>query len=105
MVPLKFAAAFQTLSFSRRRRYGEVLDEYGDGVHFVEIDIEADQEIAQAAGVAGTPCVQVFKDKERVEVLNGVKMKSVYRDVIDGVVGRGVGVEVTKEVKKEEVNA
>ena len=80
-----------------------MLDEYGDGVHFVEIDIEADQEIAQAAGVVGTPCVQVFKDKERVGVLNGVKMKSVYRDVIDGVVSGGAGVEeVTKEVKKEE---
>ena len=63
----------------------KVLDEYGDGVHFVEIDIEADQEIAQAAGVAGTPCVQVFKDKKRVEVLNGVKMKSAYRGVIEGI--------------------
>ena len=62
----------------------KVLDEYGDEVHFVEIDIEADQEIAQAAGVVGTPCVHVFKDKARVEVLNGVKMKGTYREALDG---------------------
>lgn len=66
----------------------KVLDEYGDGVHFVEIDIEADQEIAKAAGVVGTPCVHVFKDKARVEVLNGVKMKGVYREVLDGCVSK-----------------
>ena len=62
----------------------KVLDEYDDEVHFVEIDIEADQEIAQAAGVVGTPCVHVFKDKARVEVLNGVKMKGAYREALDG---------------------
>mmetsp|Transcript_35798 Transcript_35798/g.89371 ORF Transcript_35798/g.89371 Transcript_35798/m.89371 type:complete len:563 (-) Transcript_35798:295-1983(-) len=74
-----------------------VLDEYGADVHFVEIDIEADQEIAKAAGVVGTPCVQVFKDKQRIEVLNGVKMKKAYREVIDGAMG--------VLPAKEEVNA
>ena len=59
--------------------------------------VEADQQIAKAAGVVGTPCVQVFKDKQRVEVLNGVKMKSAYREVIDGAVGGAL--------KKEEVSA
>lgn len=71
----------------------KVLDEYGDSVHFVEIDIEADPEIAQAAGVMGTPCVQVFKDKARLEVMNGVKMKAAYREVIDRALG------VKEEVK------
>ncbi|EEH51377.1 uncharacterized protein MICPUCDRAFT_23559 [Micromonas pusilla CCMP1545] len=66
----------------------KVLDEYGDDVHFVEIDIEKDSEIAQAAGISGTPCVQVFKNKERIEVMNGVKMKSVYREVIDKAAGK-----------------
>jgi thioredoxin reductase (NADPH) len=74
-----------------------VLDEYGADVHFVEIDIEVDQEIAKAAGVVGTPCVQVFKDKQRIEVLNGVKMKKAYREVIDGAMG--------VLPAKEEVNA
>jgi len=53
----------------------KVVQEYDSNVHYVEIDIETDPEIAEAAGVMGTPCVHVFKKKERVKVMNGVKMK------------------------------
>ena len=42
----------------------QVIDEYEEYVHFVEIDIEEDPEIAEAAGIMGTPCVQFFKNKE-----------------------------------------
>ena len=58
-----------------------VLDEYEKSIHYVEIDIAKDPEIAEAAGIMGTPCVQVFKDKARVAVINGVKMKSEYRKI------------------------
>lgn len=51
-------------------------------VHLVEIDIEQDPEIAEAAGVQSTPTVQMFKDKERIHHLPGVKMKSDYRKLI-----------------------
>lgn len=63
-----------------------VVDEYGDNVHYIQIDIEEDPEIAEAAGVMGTPTVQIFHKKERIGVLNGMKMKSEYRKVIDTVV-------------------
>ena len=62
----------------------KLVDEYGEGVHYVEIDIEEDPEIAQAAGITGTPCVHVFHRKERLAVLAGVKTRSDYRSVIDG---------------------
>jgi thioredoxin reductase (NADPH) len=52
-------------------------------IHFVEIDIAQDPEIAEAAGVNGTPTVQVFKDKSRVANMVGVKMKSEYRAEIE----------------------
>ena len=52
-------------------------------VHLIEIDIETDGDIAEAAGVNGTPTIQLFKDKERVENLPGVKMKSEYRQKIE----------------------
>ncbi len=52
-------------------------------VHFVEINIEQDPEIAQAAGVNGTPTVQIFKDKERLSNLPGVKMKREYKQIIE----------------------
>ncbi len=39
--------------------FNGVLDEYAGRVHFVEIDIEEDGEIAEAAGVNGTPTIQV----------------------------------------------
>lgn len=44
--------------------YMQVIDEFDQNVHFVEIDIEEDPEIAEAAGIMGTPCVQFFKNKE-----------------------------------------
>jgi thioredoxin reductase (NADPH) len=43
-----------------------VIDEFDQNVHFVEIDIEEDPEIAEAAGIMGTPCVQFFKNKEMI---------------------------------------
>ena len=45
-----------------------MVDEYNNDVHFVEIDIEEDQEIAEAAGIMGTPCVQFFKNKEMLRL-------------------------------------
>jgi thioredoxin reductase (NADPH) len=62
---------------------GVVTSEYAARVHLVEIDIEADPEIAQAAGVQGTPTVQVFKNKERLHHVPGVKAKREYRALID----------------------
>ncbi|GIM15861.1 hypothetical protein Vretimale_18552, partial [Volvox reticuliferus] len=70
--------------------FNAVVDEYKGKVHFVEIDIEQDPEIAEAAGVMGTPTVQMFKDKARVEQLSGVKMKKDYREIIS----RHLGAEV-----------
>ena len=61
----------------------KVVDEYAGKIHYVEIDIEQDPEIAQAGGVNGTPTVQFFKNKERVVNWPGVKMKKEYKEIID----------------------
>ncbi|KAI3446484.1 hypothetical protein Pfo_003149 [Paulownia fortunei] len=61
----------------------KVIDEFDQNVHFVEIDIEEDQEIAEAAGIMGTPCVQFFKNKEMLSTVSGVKMKKEYREFIE----------------------
>ena len=47
-----------------------MIDEYASDVHFVEIDIEEDPEIAEAGGIMGTPCVQFFKNKEKITYAN-----------------------------------
>ncbi|MBE9182202.1 thioredoxin-disulfide reductase [Oculatella sp. LEGE 06141] len=60
----------------------KVIDEFEGQVHYVEIDIEADPDIAESAGVMGTPTIQFFKDKGLVDQLKGVKQKSQYREVI-----------------------
>jgi thioredoxin reductase (NADPH) len=39
--------------------FNSVIEGYPGKVHYVEIDIEQDPEIAEAAGVNGTPTVQV----------------------------------------------
>lgn len=68
-----------------------VAGEYAGRIHVVEIDIEADPEIAQAAGVGGTPTVQLFVAKERVAHVPGVKMKRDYRALIDSALGSSGG--------------
>jgi thioredoxin reductase (NADPH) len=60
----------------------KVVDEFDGKIHYVEIDIEQDPEIAEAAGVTGTPTVQFFKNKDKVGELKGVKPKSQYRETI-----------------------
>jgi thioredoxin reductase (NADPH) len=56
--------------------------ELADQMYLVIIDIEEDPEIAQAAGVTGTPTVQLFHRKERLQEWRGVKPKSEYREAI-----------------------
>ncbi|AKG20306.1 thioredoxin-disulfide reductase [Calothrix sp. 336/3] len=64
----------------------KVVDEFDGKIHFVEIDIDKDREIAENAGVTGTPTIQFFKDKELVKELKGVKQKSEYRQLITDLV-------------------
>ena len=61
----------------------KVVDEFEGKIHFVEIDIEQDPEIADNAGVTGTPTIQFFKDKELLTELKGIKPKSQYRQLIE----------------------
>jgi len=62
--------------------FNGVVEEFAGRIHFVEIDIEADPEIAEAAGVTGTPTVQFFKEKARLSSVPGVKQKREYREMI-----------------------
>jgi thioredoxin reductase (NADPH) len=61
----------------------KVVDEFDGKIHFVEIDIDQDRDIAENAGVTGTPTVQLFKDKELLKEVKGVKQKSEYRQLIE----------------------
>ena len=44
---------------------------------------------ADAAGVTGTPTVQVFKDKARLHSVPGVKSKREYRALVESALGNG----------------
>lgn len=68
-----------------------VAAEYVGRVHLVEVDIEADPEIAQAAGVGGTPTIQLFYRKGLVADMPGVKNKRDYRAALDGVLEKEGG--------------
>lgn len=61
----------------------KVVAEYEGQIHFVEIDIVADPEVAQMGQVSGTPTVQFFRDRELLEEVKGVKQKSEYRQLIE----------------------
>ncbi|MEB3318775.1 MAG: thioredoxin-disulfide reductase [Cyanobacteriota bacterium] len=51
----------------------------------VEIDIEADQDIAAQAGITGTPTVQLFMNKELKNTWRGVKQRSEFRQAIKAI--------------------
>jgi len=61
----------------------KVVEEYEGKIYFVEIDIDADPEVADMGQVIGTPTVQIFKDQEMVKEFRGIKQKSEYRQIID----------------------
>jgi thioredoxin reductase (NADPH) len=67
-----------------------VLEELGGRAQGVEIDLEAEAEIAQQAGVTGTPTVQLFFRKELKQQFRGVKQRSEFRAAIDALLGSAV---------------
>ena len=60
-----------------------VLEELGGRAQGVEIDIDAENAIAQQAGVTGTPTVQLFFRKELKQQFRGVKQRSEFRAAIE----------------------
>ncbi|MEB3158977.1 MAG: FAD-dependent oxidoreductase, partial [Synechococcus sp.] len=60
-----------------------VLDELHGQAQGIEIDIEADQAIAEQAGVNGTPTVQLFHGKELKQQWRGVKQRSEFKSAIE----------------------
>ena len=62
----------------------QVLDDLDGQALGIEIDIEAEQEIAQQAGVTGTPTLQLFKDKALVQQWRGVRQRSEIKAAIEG---------------------
>jgi thioredoxin reductase (NADPH) len=61
----------------------KVVDEFTGKMHLIEIDITTDPDIAETAGVTGTPTIQLFKDKQLLEQLVGIKPKSQYRQTLE----------------------
>ena len=61
----------------------KVVDEFEGLIHFVEIDIDKDRDIAENAGVNGTPTIQLFKHKELLVESKGIKPKSQYRQLVE----------------------
>ena len=59
-------------------------------IHFIEIDIDKDRDIAANAQVVGTPTVQFLRIRELVEQVQGVKQKSEFRKVIERYLPAGV---------------
>ncbi|MFM7550557.1 MAG: FAD-dependent oxidoreductase, partial [Cyanobacteriota bacterium] len=64
-----------------------VLDDLGGAAQGVEIDIEAEQAIAQQAGVSGTPTVQLFQNRELRQQFRGVKQRSEFKGAIEALLG------------------
>ena len=67
-----------------------VLEELGGRALGIEIDIEAETEIAHQAGVTGTPTVQLFFRKELQQQFRGVKQRSEFRAAIEALLGAPV---------------
>ena len=61
-----------------------VIKELDGSAQAVVIDIEADQDIAEQAGVNGTPTVQLFHRKAMLKQWRGVKQRSEFKRAIEG---------------------
>ena len=68
-----------------------VLEELGGRAQGVEIDIDAEPDIAQQAGVTGTPTVQLFFRQELQQQFRGVKQRSEFRTAIEQLLASPVG--------------
>jgi thioredoxin reductase (NADPH) len=64
-----------------------VLDELGGRAQGIEIDVDTEHEIAQQAGVSGTPTVQLFFRKELKQQFRGVKQRSEFKAAIEQLLG------------------
>ena len=64
-----------------------VINDLDGAAQAVVIDIETDQDIAEQAGVNGTPTVQLFHRKAMVQQWRGVKQRSVFKDAIGALLG------------------
>ena len=62
------------------------ISELNGAVQGVEIDIDKDQEIAEQAGINGTPTVQLFKDKLLKKQWQGVKQRSEFKEAIQKII-------------------
>ena len=82
LIVVKYSAPTCGPCHSLKPIFSKVVDEFEGKIHYVEIDIEEDPEIAENAGVIGTPTIQYFKNKALVTELKGVKPKSQYRELI-----------------------
>jgi thioredoxin reductase (NADPH) len=60
----------------------KIVDEFDGKIHYVEIDVEQDPDIAEAGNIVGTPTVQLFKHQDLLEEFKGIKPKSEYREFI-----------------------
>jgi len=69
-----------------------VLEELGGQALGIEIDIEAEQEIAQQAGVTGTPTLQLFRNKALVQQWRGVKQRREIKEAIEACLGAALPV-------------
>jgi thioredoxin reductase (NADPH) len=63
-----------------------VINELDGAAQAIVIDIEADQEIAEQAGVSGTPTIQLFHQKAMVKQWRGVKQRSEFKQAIEALI-------------------
>ena len=82
LIMVKYSAPTCAPCHSLKPILEKVVNEFDGKVHYVEIDIEQDREIAENAGVMSTPTVHFFRNKALVEELKGVRRKSEYRQII-----------------------
>ena len=82
LIVVKYASPTCGPCHTLRPILSKVIDEFEGKVHYIEIDITEDPDIAESAGITGTPTVQFFKDKSLIGELKGMKQKSQYRSMI-----------------------
>lgn len=68
--------------------FEELSREYGGRLKFAKLSTEDFPEIAAENAITGIPCFVVFKNGEEVDRIIGAAPKDVFRQKIDGILGK-----------------
>jgi thioredoxin 1 len=82
LIIVKFVAPHCGSCMTLKPVLEELVTEYSDRLHLIEIDIVEETEMAIALGIRNAPTVVLFKQQQEIARIAGLKPKKQYLDMV-----------------------